>query len=107
MSKVSSGAWQRARLKEVLEQIEHNQERLLNKNNRYGYEININHPLIYPKWINFKEKWNKGEIETSKPLYDDTARRLTFESLMKQSKYFQTILKKEIKQQRKVEEWNN
>ena len=88
----------RAKLKETLNDIKNRKISVLNINNKYGYEININHPLIYPKWINFKEKWNKGEIEMCNPLYDDTARRLTFESLIKKSKYFQTILNKEIKQ---------
>lgn len=95
MSKASSGAWQRARLKEVLEQIEHKQERLLNKNNRYGYEININHPYIQEQWQKFKQLWSDGEIETDKPLYDDTARRLKFEEIMKNNSWFQKKLKQE------------
>ena len=89
MSKASSGEWQRARLKEVLEQIEHKQERLLNKNNRYGYEININHPYIQEQWQRFKQLWSAGEIETDKPLYDDTARRLKFEKIMKKQQLVQ------------------
>ena len=92
MSKASSGAWQRARLKEVLEQIEHKQERLLNKNNRYGYEININHPYIQEQWQKFKQLWRAGEIETDKPLYDDTSRRLEFEKIIKNSSWFKKRL---------------
>lgn len=92
MSKASSGEWQRTKLKEVLEQIEHNQERLLNKNNRYGYEININDPYIQEQWQKFKQLWSAGEIETDKPLYDDTARRLKFEEIMKNNSWFKKRL---------------
>lgn len=95
MSKASSGEWQRTRLRETLVQLEHKQERLLNKNNRYGYEININHPYIQEQWQRFKQLWSAGEIETDKPLYDDMARRLKFEEIMKNNSWFQKKLNQE------------
>lgn len=95
MSKALSGEWQRTRLRETLVQLEHKQERLLNKNNRYGYEININHPYIQEQWQRFKQLWSAGEIETDKPLYDDMARRLKFEEIMKNNSWFQKKLNQE------------
>lgn len=95
MSKASSGEWQRIRLRETLVQLEHKQERLLNKNNRYGYEININHPYIQEQWQKFKQLWSAGKIETDKPLYDDTARRLKFEEIMKNNSWFKKRLEHE------------
>ena len=95
MSKALSGEWQRTRLRETLVQLEHKQERLLNKNNRYGYEININHPYIQEQWQKFKQLWSAGKIETDKPLYDDAARRLKFEEIMKNNSWFQKKLKQE------------
>lgn len=95
MSKALSGEWQRTRLRETLVQLEHKQERLLNKNNRYGYEININHPYIQEQWQKFKQLWSAGKIETDKPLYDDAARRLKFEEIMKSNSWFQKKLKQE------------
>lgn len=95
MSKALSGEWQRTRLKEVLGQIEHKQERLLNKNNRYGYELNINHPYIQEQWQKFKQLWSAGKIETDKPLYDDTARRFEFEKIIKNSSWFKKRLDRE------------
>lgn len=68
---------------------------LLNVGNKYGYQINVSHPLIIEVWKRFKVKWGKGEIDTELPRYSDTARRIEFEKAMFNSKWFQKQIKKE------------
>lgn len=89
------GEWQRTKLKETLSAVNNHQERLYNKDNEYGYEININHPYIKEQWEKFKKLWNAGKIETDKPLYDDVSRRLEFETIIKSSKWFKKRLNRE------------
>lgn len=66
-----------------------------NVNNQYGYQINVSHPLITPKWERFKNKWKAGEIESDKP-YSLVERRLTFEKLVMDSKFYIQRMAKEL-----------
>lgn len=64
-------------------------------NNGYGYFININHPLINPKWENWVRMWADGEIENDK-LYSLTERRLEFERRIMASGFYKKIVQQEI-----------
>lgn len=65
---------------------------MFNVNNPYGFRININHPLMYKKFMDFKRANNIGRHDMT------DEKRMKFEDAMLNSGYFQKCLKKELKQ---------
>lgn len=60
-----------------------------NRSNRYGFQININHPLVNKKWEAFKKKKKIGRYGMT-----DTLRKEFEETFMK-SKYYQKCIEQE------------
>lgn len=66
------------------------------KNNKYGFKININHPLVIPEWKEFQKKWANHEIKTDKP-WDLDERRYEFERQFMQSDIYKKCVEEEEK----------
>lgn len=58
---------------------------------KYGFYLNINHPLINVKWEAFKQKRNIGKHGMTDEL------RREFEKIVMKSKYYQKCLEQEKK----------
>lgn len=56
-----------------------------NRNNPYGFQININHPLVNPKWEKYKKQ--VGIMTDEK--------RVEFERIFMSSKYYQKCIEQE------------
>ncbi|MDE6123741.1 MAG: hypothetical protein K2G22_00735 [Eubacterium sp.] len=66
-----------------------NKRFILNRNNPYGFKININHPLVHPKFEAFKHSRHIGKHTMRDEL------RLEFEELFIRSNYFIKCLEQE------------
>ncbi len=60
-------------------------------NNPYGFRININHPMVLPKYETFKKKNNIGRYDMTDELRDK------FEKQFMNSKYYQKLIEAEQK----------
>ncbi len=60
---------------------------IYNINNPYGFKVNINHPLIKPKWESFKKSIGRHCMT------DDLRRE--FETVMLNSEYFKKLALRE------------
>lgn len=60
-------------------------------NNPYGFKININHPMVSPKYEAFKKKNNIGRYDMTDEL------RVKFEKQFMNSKYYQRLIEAEQK----------
>ena len=60
-------------------------------NNPYGFRININHPLVLPKWGAFKKSRGLGRYSMTDEL------RIEFEKIFISSNYYKKIAKEEEK----------
>jgi hypothetical protein len=56
-----------------------------NRNNAYGFQININHPLVNPKWEEYKKQVGLMTDE----------KRIEFERIFMSSKYYQKCIEQE------------
>lgn len=86
--------WERMRAESKRRSEEQERITVHTRPNPYGYQININHPLIKNKWNNFRREWKAGNIPTDKP-WDDTERRLEFERQFMASNYYQKCIEQE------------
>ncbi len=66
-----------------------NKRFILNRNNPYGFKININHPLVIPKFEAFKRSRHIGKHTMRDEL------RFEFEKLFIRSNYFIKCLEQE------------
>lgn len=64
---------------------------LHNFNNPYGFKLNINHPMVLPKYEAFKKKNNIGRYDMTDDL------RIKFEKQFMRSKYYQKLIEEERK----------
>lgn len=62
---------------------------ILNRNNPYGFKVNINHPLVLRKWQDFKKSHNIGKYGMTDEL------RLEFENIFLNSNYFKQCIAQE------------
>lgn len=62
---------------------------VLNRNNPYGFKVNINHPQVITKWEAFKKYKGIGKYGMTDEL------RLEFEKIFLKSKYFKRLIKSE------------
>ncbi|MDD6659118.1 MAG: hypothetical protein PUE60_03505 [Eubacteriales bacterium] len=60
-------------------------------NNPYGFRLNINHPMVLPKYEAFKKKNNIGRYDMTDELRDK------FEKQFMASKYYQKLIEAEQK----------
>lgn len=58
-------------------------------NNKYGFKININHPLVAPKWEAFKKKKKLSRWDMTDAL------RREFEETFMKSRYYQKCIEQE------------
>lgn len=72
--------WTSTPSSKVVKRAGHELNNILLQNKKYGYEINITHPKIYPLYVRFKE-WKS--IPTWCPLSDNE--RFEFEEHIKKS----------------------
>lgn len=64
---------------------EHRAQLIHNRNNPYGFQININHPLVKPKWEEYKKQVGLMTDE----------KRIEFERIFMSSKYYQKCIEQE------------
>lgn len=72
-----------------MNQMNENTRRVLNKNNPYGFKVNINHPQVIKKWNAFQKYKNIGKYGMTDEL------RLEFEKIFLKSKYCRRLIKSE------------
>lgn len=64
---------------------EHRPQLIHNQNNPYGFQININHPLVKPKWEKYKKQVGLMTDE----------KRMEFERIFMSSRYYQNCIEQE------------
>lgn len=74
-------AWEKARAKKDKQDVMIHTFR-----NPYGFRLNINHPMILPKYEAFKKKNNIGKYDMTDEL------REKFENQFMESKYYQKLV---------------
>lgn len=82
-------AWQLMRRKS--EELKNRQIILYSLNNKYGFKLNINHPYIHRKFLDFQRAKNIGRYGMTDAL------RHEFEEQMMKSNYFKKLVKAEEK----------
>lgn len=74
-------AWEKARAKKDKQDVMIHTFR-----NPYGFRLNINHPMILPKYEAFKKKNNIGKYDMTDELRDE------FEKHFMKSRYYQKLV---------------
>ena len=85
--------WEQMRDKVRNLEQERKTQLILAPHNAYGFKLNINHPLIRPKWDAFKSAKGLGQTFDFAGVSDDLRRE--FEETVLSSKYMQKCLEQE------------